>query len=165
MATQLETYLRGQSGMNEVLALGMIYRSSEIMRYSEVYLNTDKKSIKPEVPRNYLDYLTDAQVKTRKSQNLNNQALFESRSAIQSILNDSQKVKGIIIGTPFLASAIEAVVADPKMQSEATIAASQLSDGGGNGKSSLTPPLHVPSGPGTLAKLPDWSSDPVNRTL
>jgi hypothetical protein len=59
-ATQIETYLRGQKDMQETLALGMIYRSSEIKNYSDIYLEPDKKSIKPDAPRPYMDYLKDA---------------------------------------------------------------------------------------------------------
>lgn len=163
MATQLETYFRGQN-MNEIFALGMIYRSSEIKSYSDIYINADKRSIQPETPRNYLEYLTDAQGRGGKPQNPNDQALLESRSAIQSILSNPQKVKGIIVGTPFLASALEIVANDPKLQSAATQAAAGTPWAVPQSRWVQTPTAPT-SPPSPSTPLPEWSTDPVTRTF
>jgi|GEM_PF-5380534 len=71
----------------------MIYRSSEIRNYSDTYLQPDKKTIKPDTPRNYLEYLRDV----GKSNNPNDLALLNSRTVVESILSDPIKVKGIIV--------------------------------------------------------------------
>ncbi len=163
-ATQIETYLRGQSGMVENLALGMIYRSSEIGNYSAVYLEKDKKSIKPETPRNYIEYLRDTQ--KGKVSLPNDLALIQSQGSIDAILRDQNKVKWLMIGTPFLTDAMKAMQADPSI-AEAAQKAATNSPTITTATPSNTPqnPPSTPIAPKTNTPLPGWDQDPVNRTL
>lgn len=160
-ATQLETFLRSQNGMKEVLAYGLIYRSSEFKNYSEIYLTDDKKNIK-DAPRDYLDYLKDAhRGKSGSTLSQSDQDLEKSRIAVAAIIRDPNTLKWLIVGVPFLEESLRTVSSNPQLQSAVATAAAQTA--------SSTPqvPNSSPSSSGSWSsgQLPDWDKDPINRTL
>lgn len=58
-ATQLETFFRSEVGMNQILGVGMMYRTSEYQKYAKVYLDKDN-NVNPVEKSNYVQYLNNA---------------------------------------------------------------------------------------------------------
>jgi hypothetical protein len=101
-AVQLETFLNREPIMQTNIAYGLIYGSSRFQEYAiaSTKIEGDKKTV-PTPTRNYLEYLSDANKWQSQNQiSLEDQALFASRSSIDTILRDQKQVNGLILGAP-----------------------------------------------------------------
>lgn len=126
-AVQLKAFLDTNPKMQENIAYGLIYGSSEFKGYSDVYtkIDGDKKTvITPK--QNYLDYFSEAtKWKASNQLSLADQSLIASRSSIEWILKDPKTVTGLILGAPQIQVAMQTLANNPAQVQQAAQAIAQ----------------------------------------